>query len=432
MLDDPRLQRYRIDERFVRMRVLLDQGRDAEEGRWADAGIEARDLPDLLVQLARRAPANAVVVLGAPGAGKSMLLRQLQTETARACLADPSAPIPFFVALNAYTADDPDPLTWLRGRWAEDGHGLEPFDTVRREGRLLLMADALNEVGHHGDLGARLDRWRDMLPAFVMDGNRAVFTCRILDIGAGLSSPEVLVPQAEVQPLSADQIREFLRHYASEDAEATFARITTDERQLTLYNTPFFLVLLVRLIRPDGTLPASRAALFAGFIRVALQREITARSSLFVEEGQDALLEEGDRVWLHRPPRGTAPHELPSRGPLIGRLSALAFAMQRSTDRGGYDESRESARQVRAPEAEHIAVFAGIRSPFSGHAQCSQGFSVRSPRSSRPGWGIVAGLSCVLCLGLYTPSSSGVILCPCRLGPRHDARSTPWVAWPRS
>ena len=362
VLDDPRLQRYRIDERFVRMRVLLDQGRDADAGRWADAGIEARDLPDLLAQLARRAPANAVVVLGAPGAGKSMLLRHLQTETARACLADPSAPIPFFVALNTYTADDPDPLTWLRGRWAEDGHGLETFDSVRREGRLLLMADALNEMGHHGDLGVRLDRWRDMLPAFVKDGNRAVFTCRTLDIGAGLSSPEVLVPQAEVQPLSADQIREFLRHYASEHAEATFARITTDERQLTLYNTPFFLDLLVRQIRPDGTLPASRAALFAGFIRAALQREITARSSLFVEEGPDALLQEGDRAWLHRPPRGTAPHELPARGPLIGRLSALAFAMQRSTARP-HDESRESARQVRAPEAEVLARLDHRRAP---------------------------------------------------------------------
>jgi formylglycine-generating enzyme required for sulfatase activity len=354
VLDDPRLKRYRIEERFVRMRVLLDQGRDADEGRWADAGIEARDLPDLLAQVARRAPANAVMVLGPPGAGKSMLLRQLQTETARACLADPSAPIPFFVALNTYTADDPDPLTWLRARWAEDGHGLEPFDSVRREGRLLLMADALNEMGHHGDLGVRLDRWRDALPALIKDGNRAVFTCRTLDIGAGLSSPEVLVPQAEVQPLSTDQIREFLKHYASDHAEATFARIATDERQLTLYNTPFFLDLLVRQIRPDGTVPASRAALFAGFIRVALQREITARSSLFVEQGADALLQERDRAWLHRPPRGTAPHELPARGPLIGRLSALAFAMQRSTVRP-HGQSPESARQVRAPETEVLA-----------------------------------------------------------------------------
>jgi formylglycine-generating enzyme required for sulfatase activity len=362
VLDDPRLGRYRIDERFVRMRVLLDQGRDAEVGRWTDAGIEARDLPDLLAQLARRAPANAVMVLGPPGAGKSVLLRHLQTETARACLADPSAPIPFFVALNAYTADDPDPVTWLRERWAEDGHGLGTFDTMRREGRLLLMADALNEMGHHGDLGVRVDRWRDMLPAFVKDGNRAVFTCRTLDIGAGLSSPEVLVPQAEVQPLSSDQIREFLRHYVCEHVDATFAKITSDERQLTLYNTPFFLDLLVRQIRPDGTLPASRAALFAGFIRAALQREITARSSLFVEEGPDALLPEGDRAWLHRSPRGTAPHELPARGPLIGRLSALALAMQRSTATR-HRESHESARQVRAREAEVLAWVDHRRAP---------------------------------------------------------------------
>ena len=102
----------------------------------------------------------------------------------------------------------------------------------------------------------------------------------------------------------------------------------------------------MRQIRPDGTLPASRAALFAGFIRVALQREITARSSLFVEEGQDALLQEGDRAWLHRPPRGAAPR-LPSRGPLIGRLSALAFAMQRSTDRGATSRARALGKSGR-------------------------------------------------------------------------------------
>jgi hypothetical protein len=50
-LGDPRRKRYRIDERFVGMRALLDQGRDADVGHWADAGIEARDLPDLLAQL---------------------------------------------------------------------------------------------------------------------------------------------------------------------------------------------------------------------------------------------------------------------------------------------------------------------------------------------------------------------------------------------
>src|SRR4030095_4487681 len=66
--------------------------------------------------------------------------------------------------------------------------------------------------------------------------------------------------------------------------------------------------------------------------------------------------------WLRGSPRATAPHELPARGPLIGRLSALAFAMQRSTART-HDESRESARQVRAPEAEVLARLDHRRAP---------------------------------------------------------------------
>ena len=166
------------------MRVLVYQGRDADIGRWADAGIEARDLPESRpAELARRAPANAVVVLGAPGAGKSVLLRHLQTETARPCLAIPSRH-PVLRRAECVHGRRSRPADVVARALGQDGRAGQTFDAVRREGRLLLMADALNEVGHHGDLGARLDRWRDMLPAFVRDGNRAVFTCRTLDIGA--------------------------------------------------------------------------------------------------------------------------------------------------------------------------------------------------------------------------------------------------------
>ena len=63
-----------------------------------------------------------------------------------------------------------------------------------------------------------------------------------------------------------------------------------------------------------------------------------------------------------RPPRGTAAHALPTRGPLIGRLSALAFGMRRSTARP-HSESRESARQVRAPEAETLMRLDHRRAP---------------------------------------------------------------------
>jgi formylglycine-generating enzyme required for sulfatase activity len=350
VLADPSLRRFRIDERFVRLRVLLDRGSDAEAGRWADSGIEAGDLPELLAKLRKQAPAEVVVVLGAPGAGKSVLLRHLQTSVAQERLDDPRGPIPFFVALNDYRADAPVPLEWLRQRWRDDVRELPPFDNARRQGRILLMADALNEMGHTGDLGARIALWREMLPDFVKDGNRAAFTCRAIDIGGGLSSPELTVPQAEVQPLAPPQIHDFLKHYVPQHADAVFARIDADERQRTLYGTPFFLALLVQQISPGGDLPASRAALFAGFIRAAIQREITARHPLFVEDGAQALVHKRDRDWLGQP-RGARPqHDLPAHGPLIGRLSALAYGMQR--DAGKVGARREQQVRVR----EHTAL----------------------------------------------------------------------------
>jgi formylglycine-generating enzyme required for sulfatase activity len=349
ILNDPRLTRYKLAERFVKMRVLLDRGEDEASGRWADGGIEAADLPELLAKLAEQGPASAVTVLGAPGAGKSVLLRHLQTHAAQAVLdGRAGAQIPFFVSLNAYELDALKPLDWLRARWTDDAHELRAFDTLRRQGKILLLCDALNEMPHSGDLEARIERWRALLPDFVKDGNRAVFTCRAIDIGAGLSARDFPVPQATVQALEPAQIHAFLKRYTPDFADAIFAEIEADARLLDLYGTPFFLDLLVKQIRPDGALPESKAELFAGFVGSALRREIAARHPLFVEVGENALVHKRDREWLARRPRNAKPHELPTHGPLIGRLSALAFGMQKTDAR--------STTQVRASEHRALAL----------------------------------------------------------------------------
>jgi formylglycine-generating enzyme required for sulfatase activity len=365
LLTDRRLRRYRIEQRFVRMRVLLDKGSDAQSGRWADGGIDAGDLPELLgkLQVAESAgsaePVGAIVVIGAPGAGKSVLLRHLQTTAARTILDGGAGggQIPFFVSLNAYKAESSAPLAWLRERWAEEVPGLQSFDVLRRQGRILLMCDALNEMDHSGDLDVRIALWRSMLADFLKDGNRAVFTCRTIDVGGGLSTRELPVPQAEVQSLSPEQIHDFLIHYAPDHAEAVFAEIVTDERQIQLYGTPFFLDLLVKQIKPDGALPDSKAALFAGFIREALRREIAAEHPLFVEERPDALVHKRDREWLARPPRGARVFELPAHGPLIGRLSALAYGMQHKDAKRTQQvllREHEALAQLEHPRAREI------------------------------------------------------------------------------
>jgi hypothetical protein len=90
VLDDPRLERYRIDERFVRMRCCSTRGvrRTGPLGRCRHRGARPAGSAG---PVGGRAPANAVVVLGPPGAGK-VCCCHLQTETARACLADPRRP----------------------------------------------------------------------------------------------------------------------------------------------------------------------------------------------------------------------------------------------------------------------------------------------------------------------------------------------------
>jgi formylglycine-generating enzyme required for sulfatase activity len=287
----------------------------------------------------------------------------LQTTTLLQRLTDASGPIPFFVSLNSYRANDPEPLAWLRERWKNEAHELQSFDTLRRQGRILLMADALNEMEHAGNLDARISLWRDMLPDFIKDGNQAVFTCRAIDIGGGLSCPDLTVPQADVQPLTLPQMRNFLEKFKGKfekefqgkhfDAESVFTWIEVDPQHRSLFSTPFFLDVLARQVGLTGVLPASasRAALFAGFIRAAMSREIVNRHPLFSEDKPDALVLKRDRDWL-RDSRNAKPYDLPAFGPLMDRLSALSYGMQRDTDHTG--GRRE--QQVRVSEGNVLAM----------------------------------------------------------------------------
>jgi formylglycine-generating enzyme required for sulfatase activity len=95
-------------------------------------------------------------------------------------------------------------------------------------------------------------------------------------------------------------------------------------RLLELYSTPYFLKLLSEQLADYPRIASERAALFTGFVRRALKREIDGRNPLFVRDGV-LLARDRDRIgqltWAD-------PYDLPRRGPLIPRLEALAYAMQ--------------------------------------------------------------------------------------------------------
>ena len=284
-------ERYRIDRRFVNLTLLIDQGEDAQGARWV--APESRHFTDLRDVVKERRDDPVLVLLGAPGSGKSTVLRRFQLDTAADTLRGGEDPVTFFVSLNSYKIDSGEPGEWLNAEWMRRYPDLPKLDELRAEGKVVLLLDALNEMPHRtpADYHQRVGQWRDFIQSIVPQGNRALFSCRSLDYSTPLSSKELRVPHVVVQPMDDGQIQAFLKAYLPDRAEHTWRELEGTP-QLGLYRTPYFLKLLCEQVEVHGAVPKGRASLFAGFVRQALEREVTGGNALFEP---DSLLTEKDR-----------------------------------------------------------------------------------------------------------------------------------------
>jgi formylglycine-generating enzyme required for sulfatase activity len=300
------------------------------------------------------------VLLGSPGSGKSTLLRHLELDNARALLGGSSAcdlakvRVTFFIPLNEYKARSseeslPVPMNWLSERWRARNPDLPALETLLREERLILLLDALNEIPHPGD--EPIQRWKDFLQELARDyaGNRVVFSCRSLDYSATLSSKDLPVPQVRIERLSDKQVQRFIELYCPEYGAKIWRKLA-GTGQLELVRSPYYLKLLVEQTT-EGEIPKGRAALFTGFVRQALKREVDADNPMFLPH---ELLTQRDRQRLILCRRWKTPHELPGRGILFERLSTLAYEMQAR-------RSEREAGQVRIPYDDALEIIAHER-----------------------------------------------------------------------
>jgi hypothetical protein len=104
-------------------------------------------------------PHPALVLLGAPGGGKSTALRHLALDRLNRLLSDAGAHLPLFVSLGEYREDalsklrrflnEDDlpltPLNFLRAHW-HAWFGDDGLERALAAGRLWLMLDGLNEI----------------------------------------------------------------------------------------------------------------------------------------------------------------------------------------------------------------------------------------------------------------------------------------------
>src|SRR5262249_33282732 len=195
-----------------------------------------------------------------------------------------------------------------------------------------------------------VQRWKEFLRQLERDfpRNRVVFSCRHLDYSVTLSSKERPVPQVRIEPLSNAQVQEFVTVY-SPDHGATLWQNLAGTPQLEVLRSPSYLKLLVAQTTA-GEIPAGRAALFTGFVRQALRREVESDHALF-QPGDLLHARDVQRlVQVHTWP----PHELPERGILIPKLSVLAFQMQSQRE-------ANEVTHVSIPDDEPLTILAHPR-----------------------------------------------------------------------
>ena len=263
-------------------------GEETASGRWSAQPKTYRDLGELLKQVND----PALVVLGSPGCGKSTLLRRLELEAAQKGLTDPEQPVTLFIQLNQYKGEGrgeaaPAPIKWLAERWSARHSDLPPLSELLKNGRMILLLDALNEMPtastaalHEAVLG-----WKNFLDRLVSDhpGTRVVFSCRTLDYSASLSTPALRVPQVVVEPLTDEQVAQFLEKQSPEQGARIWSELKGTP-QLELLRSPYFLSLLTHRVEATGEVPQGRAELFTGFVRQALRREVESGNPLFAPE----------------------------------------------------------------------------------------------------------------------------------------------------
>lgn len=317
----PRAQRiapFRLERIYVELRLAQNRERRLE-GDEAVARAPGGALPIWhFIHEVEGDETRPLVVVGAPGSGKSTLLRHiaiaLAASSEREDLNRAYLPLPLSVRehAGAITADEPPTLAELaQAAFEARAPGEIPpdwLDRKLRRGRCLVLLDGLGDIATHDDRRRVADWIERQIEAY--PGSPFVITSR------PASEREAPIKDAlvlELQPLGAEEVRQFLErwHFESEIARAGSredegarrrARGNAEELMGLLYKqpslgslarSPLLLSLIATVHAHEGALPSRRVELYAEICEVLLGDTGEAHGAIHAlpEEERSRVLE---------------------------------------------------------------------------------------------------------------------------------------------
>ncbi|NEO62206.1 MAG: NACHT domain-containing protein, partial [Moorea sp. SIO4G2] len=195
----------------------------------------------------RKYAADHVLLVGRPGSGKSTALVRL--------LGDEGIPgkIPVLVELRYYQTSVLELVRNFLKRHRVLLNSTE-IETLLFDGQFWLLIDGVNELPSEA---ARVD-----LTQFRRDYQKRtpmIFTTRDLGVGGDLGIQKKL----EMQPLSAEQMQEFVRKYLPQQGEQMLQQL--GDRLREFGQTPLLLMMLCALFQDKGEIPSNLGLVFRSF-----------------------------------------------------------------------------------------------------------------------------------------------------------------------
>jgi NACHT domain len=238
-----------------------------------------------------------IVVLGDPGSGKSVCMRQLAYDLAEMELKHhgPMKTLPIFVDMGSYDGWEnketlkPMPiLEFLKSsmashdaiREAPTTHSLlyisQNLEHLLQQGRVICIFDALDEMPQEG-YQERFQSIKKFMSTWEPYDNRFIYSCRSLDYDPAFNVDEVII-----DPFDHKRIYGFLHKHVPIVSNALYQHITDDESISEIVSNPFFLQALAYINSPStGTtapltmprIPDTRGELIRVFVETLLNRE---------------------------------------------------------------------------------------------------------------------------------------------------------------